>query len=98
MPFLLFYSFQLRGRGSLQAYQNPLRGRNGRRKSAPVKKVVDKSIKVWYSILTRANKAQEKGRIKMKKIIAILRAMLADETPYIPDVYNVQAFGTNGLF
>lgn len=34
----------------------------------------------------------------MKKIIAILRAMLADETPYIPDVYNVQTFGANGLF
>lgn len=34
----------------------------------------------------------------MNKILAILRAMLADETPYIQDVYNVQAFGTNGLF
>ena len=34
----------------------------------------------------------------MKKIIAILRAMLADETPYIQDVYNIQAFGANGLF
>lgn len=34
----------------------------------------------------------------MKKILAILRAMLTDETPYISDVYNVQAFGTNGLF
>ena len=33
----------------------------------------------------------------MKKIIAILRAMLADKTPYIPDVYNVQAFGANGF-
>lgn len=34
----------------------------------------------------------------MNKILVILRAMLADETPYIQDVYNVQAFGTNGLF
>ena len=34
----------------------------------------------------------------MKKIFAILRAMLADETPYSPDVYNVQTFGANGLF
>lgn len=34
----------------------------------------------------------------MKKILAILRAMLADETPYIQDVYNVQSFGANGLF
>lgn len=34
----------------------------------------------------------------MKKILAILRAMLADETSYMPDVYNVQSFGANGLF
>lgn len=46
----------------------------------------------------RGDKAQEKGKIKMKTILAILRAMLADETPYMPDVYNVQSFGANGLF
>lgn len=34
----------------------------------------------------------------MKKILVILRAMLADETLYMPDVYNVQSFGANGLF
>ena len=34
----------------------------------------------------------------MKKIFAIRRAMLADETPYIPDVYGVQTFSANGLF
>lgn len=34
----------------------------------------------------------------MKKIIAVLRAMLADDSAYIPDVYGVQSFGANGLF
>lgn len=34
----------------------------------------------------------------MKKIIAILRAMLNEEDTYIPDVYGVQSFGANGLF
>ena len=86
MPFLLFFVPSRSG------------GATGAENPHLFKKVVDKGVNVWYSILTRANKAQEKGRIKMKKIIAILRAMLADETPYIPDVYNVQAFGTNGLF
>ena len=36
--------------------------------------------------------------MKMKKIIAVLRAMLADDSAYIPDVYGVQSFGANGLF
>lgn len=35
----------------------------------------------------------------MKKIVAILSALFdSNEDTYIPDVYNVQAFGANGLF
>lgn len=34
----------------------------------------------------------------MKKILAVIRAMLANEAPYIPDTYGVQSFGANGLF
>ena len=35
----------------------------------------------------------------MKKIVAILSALFGShEDTYIRDVYNVQAFGANGLF
>lgn len=34
----------------------------------------------------------------MKKIIEMLSKLFADETIYLPDVYGVQSFGTNGLF
>jgi len=35
----------------------------------------------------------------MKKIVAILSALFGShEDTYILDVYNVQAFGANGLF
>lgn len=34
----------------------------------------------------------------MKKIIALLSKLFADETIYLPDVYGVQSFSANGLF
>lgn len=36
----------------------------------------------------------------MKKLIEVIRAMFAidEEDTYIPDIYNVQQFSTNGLF
>ena len=41
---------------------------------------------------------KERGKT-MKKIVAILSALFgSNEDTYIPDVYNVQAFGANGLF
>ena len=61
--------------------------------------MLDEPPPAWYNeIIKGQTKPKRKEKIKMKKILAILRAMLADETPYIPDVYNVQAFGANGLF